>query len=84
MSARSPSHTAQSHVAMELARFWLDEAILRLPRHMPRRYHKVTRGQYCGRFAERLNVTPAELDRYLVRNAISDDAHRDASQLTCA
>ncbi|WP_167306671.1 hypothetical protein [Paraburkholderia steynii] len=34
------------------------------------------RGQYFARLAERLNLTPSELDRYLIDNAISDAASR--------
>ncbi|WP_175108442.1 hypothetical protein [Pararobbsia alpina] len=33
------------------------------------------RGQYFARLATRLNLAPAELDAYLIDNAISDAAH---------
>ncbi|MFL9886851.1 hypothetical protein PQR66_27680 [Paraburkholderia agricolaris] len=67
---------AQLHPAIESARFWLNEAILRLPHRMSQRYQIMAkRGQYFARLAERLNVTPAELDRHLILNAISDGAH---------
>lgn len=43
---------------------------------MSQRYQTMAkRGQYFARLADRLNVTPAELDQHLIDNAISDDAH---------
>lgn len=34
------------------------------------------RGQYFARLAQRLNLTPAELDAHLIENAMDDDEHR--------
>ena len=63
----------QGHAAIESARFWLNETILTLPAGASQRYQEMARrGQYFARLAERLNLTPAELDRHLVENAISD------------
>ncbi len=67
----------QGHAAIESARFWLNETLLTLPVGASQRYQDMaTRGQYFARLAERLNLTPAELDRHLVENAISDSQMR--------
>jgi DNA sulfur modification protein DndC len=67
---------AQQHHAIDSARFWLNETVLRLPTGMSQRYQEMAvRGQYFARLAERLNLTPAELDAHLVSNAISDAEH---------
>jgi hypothetical protein len=43
---------------------------------MAQRYQDMAkRGQYFGRLAQRLNLTPAELDAHLVTHGISDDEH---------
>ncbi|WP_186032136.1 hypothetical protein [Burkholderia gladioli] len=61
---------------MESARFWLNEGILRLPAGMVGRYQEMAkRGQYFAHLAERFNLTPAELDRFLVERAISNSEH---------
>lgn len=68
---------AQLHSGMESARFWLNEGIVRLPTGMAGRYQEMAkRGQYFSHLAERHNLTPVELDRFLVDNAISDSDHR--------
>ncbi|WP_176000338.1 hypothetical protein [Burkholderia vietnamiensis] len=67
---------SQVYPAMYSARFWLNEGILKLPAGMAQRYQEMAkRGQYFARLAERLNVTPRELDEHLIRNAISDKEH---------
>ncbi|GJH04632.1 hypothetical protein [Paraburkholderia terrae] len=67
----------QGHAAIESARFWLNETMLTLPTGASQRYQDMaTRGQYFAHLAERLNLTPAELDRHLVENAISDSQMR--------
>ncbi|WP_321882675.1 hypothetical protein [Burkholderia cepacia] len=67
---------AQQHSGMESARFWLNEGILRLPDGMAGRYQEMAkRGQYFAHLAERHNLTPAELDRFLVDGAISNTEH---------
>ncbi|WP_322074780.1 hypothetical protein [Burkholderia cepacia] len=61
---------------MELARFWLNEGIPRLPDGMAGWYQEMAkRGQYFAHLAERHNPTPAELDRSLVDRAISSTEH---------
>lgn len=67
---------SQGYPAMHSARFWLNEGILKLPAGMAQRYQEMAkRGQYFARLAERLNLTPRELDEHLIRNAISDRDH---------
>jgi DNA sulfur modification protein DndC len=69
---------AQQHHAIDSARFLLNETVLRLPIGMSQRYQEMAvRGQYFARLAERLNLTPAELDAHLVSNAISDAEHAE-------
>jgi len=68
----------QEHSAIESARFWLNETILRLPAGMAQRYQEMSvRGQYFARLAERLNLTPAELDAHLIANAVSEADHAE-------
>jgi DNA sulfur modification protein DndC len=52
---------------------WLNETILTLPKGMSQRYQEMAvRGQYFARLAERLNLTPSEMDQYLIRNAVKE------------
>jgi DNA sulfur modification protein DndC len=75
-SGHELSQQSQQHVAIESARYWLNEAILKLPQGQSQRYQEMAkRGQYFNRVAERLNLTPAEFDRYLVAQAIPDAEH---------
>lgn len=67
---------AQHRDAIDSARFWLNEGIVKLPTGMAQRYQDMAkRGQYFARLAQRLNLTPAELDAHLVSSAISDEEH---------
>lgn len=67
---------AQQHVAIESARFWLNEKILRLATGTAYKYQEMAkRGQYFANLRDKLNLTPSELDAYLVRNAISEATH---------
>jgi len=66
----------QHHDAMESARFWLNEGIVRLPVGMAQRYQEMAkRGQYFNRLAQRLNLTPEELDLHLIADSVSDAEH---------
>jgi len=70
------SMKAQQHAGMDSARFWLNEGYVRLPDGMAGRYQEMAkRGQYFANLAERLNLTPAELDRHLIDHAISNTEH---------
>ncbi|MEX3790883.1 hypothetical protein [Paraburkholderia sp. BR14374] len=63
----------QAHAGIESARFWLNETILTLPAGKSQRYQEMAvRGQYFARLAERLNLTPAEMDQYLISNAVKE------------
>jgi hypothetical protein len=67
---------AQAFPGMHSARFWLNEGILQLPKGQAHRYQEMAkRGQYFAHLAARLNLTPQELDRYLIDKAISDREH---------
>jgi len=67
---------AQHRDAIDSAHFWLNEGIVKLPTGMAQRYQDMAkRGQYFTRLAQRLNLTPAELDAHLVSGAISDTEH---------
>lgn len=66
----------QAHPAIESARFWLNEGIVKLPQGMAARYQEMAkRGQYFAHLAERLNLTPQEMDEYLMANSITDAQH---------
>ncbi|MGF6836486.1 DNA sulfur modification protein DndC [Paraburkholderia youngii] len=63
----------QAHAGIESARFWLNETILTLPTGKSQRYQEMAvRGQYFARLAERLNLTPAEMDQYLISHAVKE------------
>lgn len=67
---------AQYYPAIESTRFWLNKGIVKLPKGMAARYqHMAKRGQYFSHLQQRFNLTPAELDKYLRANSISDQAH---------
>lgn len=64
------------HSAMESARFWLNQEVIKLPAGMAARYqHMAKRGQYFAHLAERLRLTPVEMNHYLEVNSISDQEH---------
>lgn len=67
---------SQSFEAIESARFWLNEEIVLLPKGMIAKYqHIAKRGQYFSHLAQRLNLTPAELNEYLATRSISEAEH---------
>lgn len=69
---------AGSYSALEGATFLLNEGIVKLPAGMAGRYqHIAKRGQYFARMMEKLNLTPAELDLYLMKHSISEEAHSE-------
>lgn len=62
--------------ALESTRFWLNEEIIKLPAgHAARYQHMAKRGQYIANLAERLNLTPKEMDQYLAVNSITNAEH---------
>jgi len=69
---------SRGHLAIESARFWLNEQVVRLPAGMGARYqHMAKRGQYFAHLMQRLNITPAELDEHIAVHSISDAEHND-------
>jgi len=73
----------QYYPPMESARFWLNEEMLKLPAGMAQRYQTIAeRGQYFANLAEKLNVTPAELDQHLINHSISEAEHNALLHLT--
>lgn len=67
---------AQMFPAIDSARFWLNETILTVPTGMAQTYQDMAvRGQYFAHLADKLNITPAEMDRHLIKHAISDTEH---------
>jgi len=68
---------ARHFSGLEGSRFWLNEAILKLPRGMSAKYqHMAKRGQYFSHLMEKLNMAPIELNQYLKANSIPDAAHQ--------
>ncbi len=60
--------------ALEGSRFLLNEGIIRIANGKAGQYSRMAkRGQYFTRLAQRLQLTPAELDKYLTENSISDE-----------
>ncbi|HEX7646837.1 MAG TPA: hypothetical protein VF450_05460, partial [Noviherbaspirillum sp.] len=67
---------AQAMAGLDTSRFLLNEGLLKLPRGMAQTYQEMAvRGQYFAHLAEKLNLSPREMDRYLEKNAISDAEH---------
>lgn len=64
------------HGGLDGTRYWLNEGIVILPEAMASRYqHMARRAQYFARLQDRLNMTPAELDKHLVEASITDAEH---------
>jgi DNA sulfur modification protein DndC len=62
--------------ASQSASFWLNEEIVRIPAGQAHRYQEIAlRNRYFANLADRLNLTPAEMKDYLVRNSISNAEH---------
>lgn len=67
----------QHYPAIESARFWLNEGILKLHKGTIGKYNLMARrGQYFSNLIDRLNITPSELDAYLQSASISDSVHK--------
>lgn len=66
----------QHMAGIESATFWLNEEMVRLPKGQAGRYQQMSvRNTYIGNLAERLGLTPKEMDAYLVKNSISNADH---------
>lgn len=74
-SSSMPIET-QCHDAMDSARFWLNEGIIKIPKGMIGRYQQMAkRGQYFAHLAMSMNITSEELDAHLESISIDDTAH---------
>ena len=63
--------------ASESAAFWLNEGIISLPAGHAHRYQEIARrNRYFGNLAERLNLSPSEMKRYLLDNSITNAEHQ--------
>ena len=63
--------------ASESAAFWLNESIISLPEGHAARYQQIAlRNRYFFNLAQRLDLSPMELNRYLVQNSISNAEHQ--------
>lgn len=62
--------------ASESATFWLNEGIVSLPAGHAHRYQEIAlRNRYIANLAQRFDLSPDELNRYLVQNSISNAEH---------
>jgi DNA sulfur modification protein DndC len=62
--------------ASESATFWLNEGIVSLPAGHAHRYQEISlRNRYFANLAQRLDLSPAEMNRYLVQNSITNAEH---------
>lgn len=62
--------------ASESASFWLNEQIVSLPAGNANRYQEIAlRNRYFANLAERLDLSPDEMNRYLVQHSISNAEH---------
>jgi DNA sulfur modification protein DndC len=62
--------------ASESAAFWLNEGIISLPAGHASRYQEIAlRNRYFANLAQRFDLSPAEMNRYLVQNSISNAEH---------
>jgi DNA sulfur modification protein DndC len=62
--------------AIEGARWWLNEGIVKLPKGQAARYQEIAkRNQYFYNLASKLNLSPNELNSYLVNNSITNAEH---------
>ncbi|MCU6502274.1 hypothetical protein LPN04_31215 [Rugamonas sp. A1-17] len=67
----------QSFTGLEGVRFWLNEAILKLPKGMSAKYqYMAKRGEYFSNLVDRLNIASTDLENYLKANSITDAAHQ--------
>lgn len=62
--------------ASESAAFWLNEEIISLPAGHAHRYQEIAlRNRYFANLAQRFDLSPAEMNRYLVQNSITNAEH---------
>lgn len=62
--------------AIEGARWWLNEGLIKLPKGQAARYHEIAkRNQYFYNLATRLNLSPCEMNSYMVKHSITNAEH---------
>ena len=62
--------------ASESATFWLNQAIVRLPTGHAQRYQEIAlRNRYIANLAQRFDLSPAEMNSYLMQNSIANVEH---------
>ncbi|CAN7632335.1 hypothetical protein [Massilia sp. LjRoot122] len=67
---------ARSYSAIDGARLWLNEGIIKLPKGQAARYQNMAkRNQYFVNLAAKLNLSPNELNSYLVKHSITNADH---------
>jgi len=67
---------ARSYPAIEGARWWLNQGIVKLPKGQAARYQEIAkRNQFFFNLAAKLDLAPDELNSYLVKNSITNAAH---------
>lgn len=67
---------ARSYPAIDGARLWLNEGIIALPKGQAGRYqYMAKRNQYFVNLASKLNLAPDDLNKYLVKNSITNLEH---------
>lgn len=66
----------RQHNALDGGRFLLNEEIVLLPAGMAARYqYMAERGQYFANLADKLNLSPAEMDAHLQTHSITEAEH---------
>jgi DNA sulfur modification protein DndC len=76
---------SRSFDAMQSAHFWLNEGIIKLPKGQAHRYQEIAkRNQYFINLAAKLNLSPDEMDRYLVKHSITNAQHEKLLSETAA
>jgi len=67
---------ARSYSAIEGARWWLNQGIVKLPKGQAARYQEIAkRNQYFFNLAAKLDLAPDELNSYLMKHSITNAAH---------
>lgn len=67
---------SRSYDAIQSAHFWLNEGIIKLPKGQAHRYQEIAkRNQFFTNLATKLNLSRDEMERYLVKNSITNAEH---------
>lgn len=67
---------ARSYPAIEGARWWLNQGMVKLPKGQAARYQEIAkRNQFFFNLAAKLDLAPDELNSYLAKNSITNASH---------